>query len=62
MANYLWVVEYNGFPKELKSSWTAIICNPEWNKAWANHEAKQRAYQTNHPRKNYRVVKYIAEA
>jgi len=62
MNNHLWVVEYNAFPKKAGTSWTAVICNPEWNKAGANREAKHRAYQTCKPRKNYRVTKYISEA
>jgi hypothetical protein len=29
MKNYLWVIEFNGHPNELKTSWTPIMANPD---------------------------------
>ena len=61
MKNYLWVIEFNGHPKELKTSWTPIIANPEWNREWARSELKDRAKETKYPTKHYRIRKYVSE-
>jgi hypothetical protein len=59
MINYVWVVEYNAFPKLDGTSWSPIICDTGWDKKSAKREIKNRAWQTGNTRNHYRVVKYI---
>jgi len=61
MKNYLWVVEYNGFPRKLRNSWTPILTNPDWNRDGAVNAARERVEETGKPKSNYRVKKYVSE-